>query len=646
VTRSHLSCRGVAALLAVFCTTIPLCAQNSAGPQPAPLPPPVAAPVDTPYPGALSLLVDLTNVTDRVMDVHETIPVNGPELTLLYPEWIPGNHSPTGPISAIGGLVVTAQGKRIPWIRDPVNVYAFHIDVPRDVKSLNVNFQFLAPIRPREGRISFSSKIADLSWNTVVLYPSGHFSRDIEIVPSVRLPEGWKFATALEVDSQQGDLVQFRKTTLNTLVDSPLYAGINFLREDLSTGPDNRVYLDAFADTPAELAITPEELQLHRNMVKEAAKLFDSRHYDHYDFLFSVSDAIGHEGLEHHQSSEDSIDAKYFTNWNAGVAGRDLLAHEYTHSWNGKFRRPAGLWTPNFNVPVQDDLLWVYEGLTHYYGYVLTARSGMCTPEQTRDRIAIIAANFEASPGRMWRPLVDTTNQPTISERSPTSWPSWERGEDYYQEGLLIWLEADAKIRELSGDKKSLDDFVRLFFGFDNGSFVTKTYTFDDVVKGLNTVQPYDWTTFLRSRVYELHPQVPENGISQGGYRLTYNDTEPDWLKQADPALGTSFTYSVGFTVSAKGELGQVWWNSVAYKAGITPDMQIEAVNDQTFSVPNLRDAIVAAEKSSAPIRLLLKRDDQFLTVGLDYHGGLRYAHLERVEVTPDRLAAILAPSK
>ena len=643
---SRLFPRGAAALLVVFFLALPLRAQNSAGPQPAPLPTPIAAPVDTPYPGTLSLLVDLTNVNDRVMDVHETIPVNGPTLTLLYPEWIPGNHSPTGPISKISGLVVTAQGKTIPWVRDRVDVYAFHVDVPPNVKTLDVNFQYLAPVRAREGRISFSSKIADLSWNTVILYPAGYFSRDIAIVPSIRLPEGWKFATALEVDSQQGDLLHFKQTTLNTLVDSPLYAGVNYRREDLSTGPDNRVYLDVFADTPAELAITPEELHFHRNMVMEAAKLFASHHYDHYDFLFSLSDTIGGEGLEHHQSSEDGTRGNYFTEWNKGVANLDLLAHEYTHSWNGKFRRPAGLWTPNFNVPMQDDLLWVYEGLTQYYGYVLTARSGMRTAEETHDLIANVAANFEASPGRLWRPLVDTTNQPTISQRSPVSWVSDQRGEDYYTEGLLIWLDADTKIRELSGGTKSLDDFARLFYGIENGSFITKTYTFEDIVAALNAVQPYDWTTFLRSRVYDLHPQVPEDGFTQGGYRLMYNDTQSDWMKQVDSTAGTSFATSLGFSVAGNGELGQVWWNSVAYKAGITPDMQIAAVNNQTFSIANLRAAILSAEKASTPIALLLKRDDQFLTISLDYHGGLRIPHLERVEGTPDRLAAILAPSK
>ncbi|MGC9292470.1 MAG: M61 family metallopeptidase [Acidobacteriaceae bacterium] len=619
--------------------------QGPSGPQPVPLPPPIVAPADTPYPGTISLLVDLTDTVRRVVTVHETIPVQPGKLTLLYPQWIPGAHSPVGPIAKMAGLVVTANGQRLPWVRDRVNVYAFHIHVPQGVKSLDVDFDYLAAVRAREGRIGFSSEIIDLSWNSVVLYPAGHFSRKIGFAPSVLLPKGWQFASALETASQAGNLVHFKDTTLNTLVDSPLYAGEHYKRVDLSTGPSNQVFLDVFADTPAELVMTPEELQGHRNLVIQAQKLFASHHYDHYDFLLSLSDVVGGEGLEHHQSSEDGTRSKYFTDWPAGVMGRDLLAHEYTHSWNGKFRRPADLWTPNFNVPMQDDLLWVYEGLTEYYGNVLTARAGMRTPEQTRDIFAMIAANFDISPGRTWRPLVDTTEQPTISERRPVSWVSWQRPEDYYMEGLLIWLDADTKIREMSGGKRSLDDFAKLFYGVDNGSYITHTYTFDDVVDALNKVQPYDWATFLRDRVYKLAPQTPENGITQGGYRLAYTDVPPAWMKQADETrYGANFSTSLGFSVMKDGALGNVWWDSLAFKAGITPDMQLMGVNGETYTSERLRAAIVSAEKSKGPITLLLKQRDQLKTFNLDYHGGLRYPHLERVEGTPDRLDAVLAP--
>ncbi|MBZ5657247.1 MAG: peptidase M61 [Acidobacteriia bacterium] len=645
---------GAAAVFVVACIALTTTAhsQNSQGPQPIPLTPSIVAPVDTPYPGTISLLVDVTNITKRVLNVHETIPVQARDITLLYPEWLPGTHSPSNPVAELAGLVVTANGKHVPWVRDRVNMYAFHLEAPQDAKTLDINFQYLAPLDSKRSRIS--SKFADVTWNSVLLYPAGHFSRDIKFEAAVRLPEGWKFACSLDVKSQNGNLVQFKETTLNTLVDSPLYAGVNFKRLDLSTGPDNPVYLDVFADKPADLEVTPEELQYHKNLVIEAQKLFNSHHYDHYDFLFSVSDTVGGKGLEHHQSSEDGSRANYFADWGAGVGGRALLPHEYTHSWNGKFRRPADLWTPNFNVPMRNDLLWVYEGLTDYYGNVLTARSGMRTPEQARDVFAQIAAVFEISPGRTWRSLEDTTNQPISSSYSaiPQAWPSWERSYDYYPESDLIWLDADTKIRELSGGKKSLDDFAKRFFGIDNGSYITSTYTFNDLVKALNTEQPYDWAEFFRTRVFEANPNVPEDGITQGGYRLVYNDNEPEWLKKSESIRGVSFATSLGFSIKSEvggdshGNLDNVWWDSLAFKAGITPDMQLQAVNDQKYTSAVLRETILAAEQSKDPIKLLLKRGDEFVTVSLDYHGGMRYPHLERVETTPDRLDAILSPAK
>ena len=610
------------------------------------MPPPIVAPVDTPYPGTISLFVDATNVSDRIFNVRESIPVKGREITLLYPQWLPGTHSPSNPIAALAGLVVTTNGKHIPWMRDRVDMYAFHIDVPPDAKTLEATFQFLAPIDPKKGRISLT--FADITWNSVLLYPAGYFSRDIKFETSLRLPQGWKFACALDVNKQGDDQVQFKETTLNTLIDSPLYAGANFKRVDLSTGPDNIVFFDVFADKPNDLEISPEELQYHKNLVIEAQKLFKSHHYDHYDFLFSVSDIVSGKGLEHHQSSEDGSRANYFTDWSAGVGGRALLPHEYTHSWNGKFRRPADLWTPNFNVPMRNDLLWVYEGLTDYYGNVLTARSGMRTPEQARDVWAQIAASFEVSPGRTWRSLVDTTNQPIISSHGAVqdSFPSWQRGYDYYPESDLIWLDADTKIRELSGGQKSLDDFAKLFYGIDNGSYITVGYSLEDIVKALNTVQPYDWAGFFRTRVYEVNASVPESGFTQGGYRLVYNDNQPDWLKKGDPARPTSFATSLGFSVKTDGGIDNVGWDGLAFKAGITPDMQLQAVNDQKFTIPMLRETILAAEKNSEPIKLLLKRGDDFVTLSLNYHGGMRYPHLERVEANPDRLDEILSPAK
>jgi predicted metalloprotease with PDZ domain len=630
--------------VAILIQAIPAKSQSIRQPEPAPLPAPLPRPEDRPYVGAITIDVDATDVQRRIVKVHEVIPVQGREVTLLYPEWIPGEHAPSGPIEDFAGLITTVDGKRVNWMRDKVNVYAFHVPLPQGAKTLDVEFQYLAPERKDEGRIAISNRIADLKWNTMVLYPAGYFSRDIPFAPSLKIPQGWHYATALETESDTGGEVKFKSVPLNTLVDSPVYAGVNYKRVDLSTGPDNQVFLNIFADTPEELAMTPQELQAHRNLAVQAQKLFQSHHYKHYDFLLSLSETIGGEGLEHHQSSEDGTDEKYLTDWAAQVPEVDLLAHEYTHSWNGKFRRPAGLWTPNFNVPMQDDLLWVYEGMTQYFGYVLTARSGMRTAEQTRDLIADIAATFEDSPGRNWRPLVDTTNEETISHRHPVPWWSWQRLEDYYMEGLLIWLEADTKIRQMSGGSKSLDDFAKLFFGIDNGSFVTQTYTFEDVVHALNEVQPYDWAGFLRQRVYQVAPQTPENGITQGGYKVAYSDTPPAWLEHAErPDSPVNYGPGIGFSVDSDGTLANVWWDGPAFKAGMTPGMQITAINGTAFKKDDLKTALLAAEKSQKPISFLVKRDNRFETINVDYHGGLRYPKLERVDGTPDLLDAILA---
>jgi predicted metalloprotease with PDZ domain len=400
--------RFVSALIAI-CALPWIALAQQPQPQPVAMPSPIATPVDKPYVGPIQLSVDITDLTDRVWKVHEDIPaeLGAKEMVLLYPEWVPGAHSPEGRISAVAGIETAVDGKRVQWVRDSVNMYALHVPLGDGAKTVGLDFDYLSPIKPAAGRIEISDAIADLAWNEVVMYPAGYFSRDVSFDTTLKLPAGWKYATALETVSNTDNTIRFDRTTLNTLVDSPLYAGLYYERIDLSPAPSNPVRLEVFADKPEDLKMTPEQLQAHKNLASEADKLFASHHYKHYDFLFLLSDKVGGNGLEHHQSSEDGLDRDYFTDWADGALERDLLGHEYTHSWNGKFRRPADLWTPNFNVPMRDSLLWVYEGMTEYWGHVLTARAGMRTAGQTRDVMAFYAADFADSPGRNWRQPAD-----------------------------------------------------------------------------------------------------------------------------------------------------------------------------------------------------------------------------------------------
>jgi predicted metalloprotease with PDZ domain len=407
------------------------------------------------------------------------------------------------------------------------------------------------------------------------------------------------------------------------------------------------VTLDVIADRPDQLNAKPEQIAVHKALVQQAYKVFASHHYDHYDFLLSLSDKMGGNGLEHHQSSEDGTIPKYFLDWDKTPAGRDLLAHEYTHSWDGKFRRGADLWTPSFNVPMRDSLLWVYEGQTQYWGYVLAARSGLMTKQQTLDAIAATAATYDHRVGRAWRALEDTTNDPIIASRRPLSWLSWQRSEDYYSEGQLIWLDADTLIREKTGGKKSLDDFAKTFFGVDNGSFVTKIYTFEDVVAALNSVYPYDWATFLNDRLYGHAKGAPLDGVTRGGYKLVYDDKQSEYLKSAEMRRkNTDLMFGIGLNIGKDGLIADVQWDGPAFKAGLTEGQQIIAVNGDAYSNDDFKDVIKRAKGGTTPIALLIKNKDEFRTVAIDYHDGLRYPHLEREATTPARLDDILEPKK
>jgi predicted metalloprotease with PDZ domain len=641
-----------AILVAAICGVMLASSQAFASPGPAVIAPstPIPAPKDRPYAGEIHLAVEATDLERRIVHVHEVLSGAGADTILLYPKWLPGEHAPSGPIDRLAGLKITSNGAPVSWTRDPVDVNAFRLHAAAGVRSLDIEFDYLSPTSSKVGPVQISRDVLLLEWNQVVLYPAGFYARQIPVEASVTLPAGWQFGTALETASTNGAQTTFKRTELETLVDSPLYAGRYTARLDLDPNGVVPAHLDLFADRPEMLVVTPQQLQAHRMLVQQAYKLFGSHHFSHYDFLYSLSDQVVNKGLEHHQSSEDGTDPDSFIKWDEHASDRDLLSHEFTHSWNGKFRRPADLWTPDYDVPMQDSLLWVYEGQTQYWGQVLAARSGLWSAQQALDQMAYTAAYYQLETGRQWRPLEDTTNDEVINPRRPQSWTDWQRFEDYYEEGKLIWLEADTLIREQSGGKRSLDDFARAFFGINDGSMTPVTYTVEDVVKALNAVQPYDWASFLHQRVNAINKEPPLEGLARGGYRLVYTDV-PGAILAADDTehKRVDLLFSIGFMVddedkTRQGMLKKVAYNSAAFKAKLTEGGQILAVNGIAYEPDVLKDAIRAAKGESQPIELIVRTGDRYRVARVDYHDGLRYPHLERQGTGPALLDEILAP--
>ncbi len=632
----------VTALLA-SAVAVPALAQVPAGntaPQPVPFVDTIPDAVDTPYPGVIKLDVDATDTERGIFRVKETIPVakSGP-VALLYPKWLPGNHAPRGEIEKLAGLVIRANGRILPWTRDPVDVYAFHIDVPAGAKTLDVEFQFISATQGNQGRVVATPALISLQPNSVSLYPAGYYTRQIPIQMTARFPAGWTAAGAVP-SKAAGSVYAYQQTNYEILVDSPVLAGRYGKTWPLSP----RVNLNVFADSPELLAAKPEQIEAHKRLVDQAVKTFGAQHYDHYEFLVSLSDQLGGIGLEHHRSSEDGTSKTYFTEWDSNVAARNLLPHEFTHSWDGKFRRGADLWTPDFRTPMRDSLLWVYEGQTQFWGYVLQARSGLVSKQDTLDAYAAIAGNYDLAPGRQWRDLVDTTNDPIISARRPKGWTSWQRSEDYYNEGLMVWMEVDAMLRQKSGGTKSIDDFARAFFGIRDGDYGEVTYTFDDVAKTLNGIVPYDWAGFLNQRLTETGKPAPVNGFAMNGYKLVYTDTPTKYFSSLEKSRGTDVTYSIGLNVGPDGNVNGVIWDSPAFKAGLDVGTQIQAINGEAYSGDRLKAAIVAAKTSKDPIQLLVKNGPRFRNVAIDYHGGPRYPRLEKVGTGEGGLDRLLAP--
>jgi predicted metalloprotease with PDZ domain len=601
-----------------------------------------AQPQDSP----ILLRVDLSDAPRRLIHAHLQIPVNAGPLTLEYPQWIPGDHRPTGPIDNLAGLFIRANGQDLPWRRDDVDMYGIHVEVPPGVSRLEVSLDFLATPGDTGSDMDAATSInmTVLEWNAVILYPAHIPVAQIPIAASLTLPAGWKFGTALSVASQAGVEASFAPVSVEQLVDSPVIAGRYFREFPLAPDMTPKHYLDVAGDAPQDIDLKPEFLASVSQLVREARALYASRHYETYHFLLSLSDIVRSEGLEHHQSSDNGVQEHGLSDPRLAVLNAELLPHEFTHSWNGKYRRPVGLATPDYAAPMKGDLLWVYEGMTQYWGNVLAARSALWTPESYRDALAWSAALLDKKPGRTWRNLEDTAISSQSLRERHDYWSNWRRSQDYYQEGELLWLDADTTIRQLTHDKKSLNDFCVKFLavGGNTGPEVVP-YTFDEVVAALNAVAPYDWQGFLTERLRSHAGHAPLGGIEHAGYRLVYT-AEPTPYEQAwvDNEKKIDAWFSVGLMVFTTGQIDDVRMGSPAFQAGLGPGTKLVAVDGHAFTAEVLKQAI--REAKTSPIELIVSSDNEFRTVRLDYHDGEKYPRLERVQGTPNLLDEILKP--
>ncbi len=592
----------------------------------------------------ITLEVDAREAPRKILHARLSIPATPGPLALAYPKWIPGEHGPTGPIADLAGVQFSAGGRTLAWSRDPADMYLFRLDVPAGADSVEVSLDYLSPSEAG-GFSSGSSATANLaliSWNQVLLYPAEGKPDETLYAASLELPDGWKWATALDAAERAVGRVRFAPVSLTTLVDSPVLTGAHVRVVTLTA--ENPVHrLDLAADGEEALEIGSQLEEQYRALVAETGALYGARHYRHYDFLVTLSDHTAHFGLEHHESSDDRVDERSLVEPNRRRMMAGLLPHEMTHSWNGKYRRPADLAIGSFSEPMRGGLLWVYEGLTEYLGQILTARSGLLTPEQYREALALTAADMDSQKGRSWRPLQDTAVAAQVLYGARPDWASWRRGVDFYPESELLWLEADTLIRRETRGRKSLDDFCRLFFGGESGPPRVVSYTFDDVLAALQEIAPYDWRTFWRSRLDRTQAGAPLAGIEAGGWRLVYTQEVSEMQKSAeDVGKVTDVRYSIGFLVRQEGTIPDVVPGSPAAAAGVGPGMRLVAVNGRRWSPEVLRDAIKRSR--ARPMELLLENGEFFKTVRLDYAGPERYPHLQREATRPDQLSQIIRP--
>jgi len=596
----------------------------------------------------ITLSVDATDAPRKIFHVRMTIPAKPGSLTLYYPKWIPGEHGPTGPIQDVAGLKFTAGGKTLTWRRDLLDGWTFHVEVPAGASSIEASLDFISPAGSEgiyTGGATATDKMAVINWNDVLLYPEGWPSDDLTYTASLRLPADWKFGTSLAVTSQSGGEIKFAPVSLTMLIDGPVITGEYLKVVPLNAGQKPPVEMDIAADSAAALDAPAEVWEHYKNLVKQTDALFGAQHYRDYHFLYSLSDHVAHFGLEHHESNDSRLGERALVDPTKRLLGAGLLSHEFVHSWNGKYRRPADLATPDYEKPMQTDLLWVYEGLTEYLGEILTGRMGERTPEEFRDALANTAAELDHTPGRAWRNLQDTADGVPAMQGAPRQWESWRRALDYYDEDELNWLWADTIIRQQTHGRKSLDDFCRIFHGPPSGPPQVKTYTFDDIVNTLNQVAPYDWRGFWTERLTNHGPGAPLGGVEGSGWKLVYDDTRSPLVQAEEGDRGAvNAAYSIGLWLKSDGMVTDTVEGMPAAQAGIGPGMKVVAVNGRKFSKDVLGDALQVGKNSNTALELLVENTEYYKTYKLDYHGGEKFPHLVRDEGKPDVLSEIIKP--
>lgn len=596
---------------------------------------------------AIHILVDARRAPEKIIHAELQIPVTAGPLTLAYPKWVPGEHGPTGPIVDLTGLEFFANGQRLTWHRDLVDMFSFHLTIPPGIRTLEARLDTVLPAPP-EGFSSGASATAQLnmlSWNQVLLYPPGRSSDDIPVSAALKIPDGWHYGTALPVDSEGNGQINFRAVSLTMLVDSPVLTGRHFRRIPLGAEGPIQHYMDLVSDSDAALEVPAAVVTEYKRLIAETGALYGARHYDEYHFLVTLSDRVAHFGLEHHQSSDDRIGERTMIEDDERWIAASLMPHEMSHSWNGKYRRPAGLATSDFQQPMKGDLLWVYEGLTQYLGEILTARSGLWTKQQFLDEAAETSAALDHTAGRSWRPLQDTADAAQLLYGAAPEFESWRRSVDYYPEGFLIWLEVDTVIRQHSNGQRSMNDFCQLFYGGQNTPPNVKTYTFEDVVNTLNQVVSYDWRKFLRDRLDSYGPGAPLGGITNSGWKVVYDESPSELSKTLEKVRHVvDARFSLGLTLDVKGRIKDVIVNSPGWKAGIAPGTEVAAVNGRRFTPDILREALKTAKGKGPNLELLVINGDFYKTYTLDYHEGEKYAHLIRDETKADLLSELIRP--